>query len=208
MKLVSALSLLALAAAPSLALAAPVPLADFENNWNYGDLVDNTYAGNGVSFTNVLGLSNTPDFTYYTNAPSSQGTAMAQLDGVYNTTAFMNVANGIEGGLEFYYSTPSAITGAIKAYSGLNGTGSLLGTYSFVANDFNTIVDTDGTSYALYDSWTQGTFTFSGVAMSFDLSATANVAGLDNISSVPEPTSLALVAVGLGLVSMMRRRQA
>jgi hypothetical protein len=208
MKLVSALSLLALAAAPSLALAAPVPLADFEHNWNYGDLVDNAYAGNGVSFTNVMGLSNTPDFTYYTNAPSSQGTAMAQLDGDVNTTAFMNVANGIEGGLAFFYSTPTAITGAIKAYSGLNGTGTLLGTYSFAANDFNTIVDTDGTSYALYDSWTQGTFTFSGVAMSFDLSATANVAGLDNIASVPEPTTLALVAAGLGLVGMMRRRQA
>jgi beta-xylosidase len=161
-----------------------------------------------VSFTNVMGLSNTPDFTFYSNAPSSQGTASAQLFGDVNAKAYMNVADGIQGGLEFFYSTPSAITGAIKAYSGVNGTGTLLGSFDFSANDHHTFVDTDGSVFAVYDSWTKGTLNFSGVAKSFDLTATAGVAGLDNISAVPEVGSLALVSVGLGVLALVRRRQA
>lgn len=199
MKLVSTLSLIALAAAPALSSAA-TPLVDFEKTWAYGETVDGQYAANGVTFTNVLGFSNDPDFggTYYSNAPSMQGVGMAQLDGVVNTSAFMNVEAGVTGGLSLYYSTPEAITGAIKAYSGLNGTGTLLGTFDFSA------------SGAAYDVWTKGVFTFAGTAKSFDLTGTANLAGIDNISAVPEPESIALVLAGLSVVGMLasRRKQA
>lgn len=196
MKLSSALTLLALAAAPALSSAATPFLVDFEKNWSYGEAVDNQYAANGVSFTNVLGISNDPDFgTYYTNAPSPLGVAMAQLDGVVNTSAFLNVAGGVEGALSFYYATPSDIVGAIKAYSGLNGTGQLLGTFNFAANG------------AAYDVWTAATFTFNGTAQSFDLTGTANVAGLDNISAVPEPTSMALALAAIGMMAFIARRR-
>jgi hypothetical protein len=197
MKLVSALSLAALAAAPALSSAATPFSIDFEKNWAYGDAVDNQYAAQGVTFTNVLGISNDPDFggNYYVNAPSPLGVAMAQLDGVVNTTAFMNVAGGVDGALSFYYATPTDIVGAIKAYSGVNGTGDLLGSFNFSANG------------AAYDVWTAATFKFAGIAKSFDLSDTANVAGLDNVSAVPEPKSIALALAALGIMGLLARRQ-
>ncbi|MBC7702293.1 PEP-CTERM sorting domain-containing protein [Aquabacterium sp.] len=196
MKLLPAISfLVAVAAAPAMASASTV-LLDFEQNWQYGDAIDNVYAANGVSFTNVLGVSNDNDFTYYSGAPSMVGVAMAQLDGVLNTTAFLNVAAGVDSTLSFYYASPSEVLGAVKAYSGLNGTGDLLGSFDLVSN---------GTGY---DVWTSTTFNFTGVARSFDLTGSANVVGLDNISitAVPEPESYALALLGLGLVAALSRR--
>lgn len=200
MKLSSALTLLALAAAPALSSAATPFLVDFEKNWSYGEAVDNTYAASGVTFTNVLGVSNDPAFgsSYYSNAPSPQGVAMAQLDGTVNTKAYINVANGVDGLLSFYYASPVDIVGAVKAYSGLNGTGTLLGAFDMVAN---------GSSY---DVWTPVNFSFSGTALSFDITASANAAGFDNISAVPEPSSMGLVLAALGLIGLVstRRKQA
>ena len=179
MKLFSMISLVALAAVPAIASAAPLQV-DFETPWQYGEAVDNHYAASGVSFTNVLGVSNDSNFTYYTNAPSPIGVAMAQLDGVVNTSAFINVAAGLTGSLTFHFSTPSDVTGAVKAYSGENGTGTLLGTLNLKANA------------TAYDVWTPVTFTFTGTAKSFDLTGSANVVGIDNISAVPESGSALL----------------
>jgi MYXO-CTERM domain-containing protein len=197
MKLLPAISfLVALAAIPAIASASST-LVDFEQNWQYGEAIDHVYAANGVSFTNVLGVSNDSAFDpYYSGAPSMVGVAMAQLDGVVNTSAFMNVTAGVESSISFYYASPSEALGAVKAYSGLNGTGDLLGTFDLAAN---------GTGY---DVWTSTTFNFTGVARSFDLTGSANGVGLDNISitAVPEPESYALALLGLGLVAALSRR--
>lgn len=179
-------------ASPAFA-AAPLSI-DFEKSWDYGTAVDETYAADGVSFVNVIAFSNDADFTYYGNAPSMMGVAMVDLDGVSNTAAFMNVAAGVTGGLSFFYSTPEAATGAIKAYSGLNGTGTLLGTISLSANS------------ADYTVWNKAVLSFSGTAQSFDLTGTANLVGLDNIAAVPEPTSIALMLAGGALLLARRRR--
>lgn len=192
------LKLVSLAAA-ALFSAAPVfassPfLVDFESAWGFGTAVDDTYSAIGVSFTNVLGLSNDSDFTYYRNAPSPLGVAFAQLDGAINTAAFMNVASGVDNSLSFFYSSPEAVSGAVKAYSGLNGTGTLLGSFDLSA--------TDGE----YGVWKQSTFAFTGKALSFDLTQTAGIAAFDNISAVPEPETFALMLAGLGLVGAAVRR--
>ena len=206
MKLVPIAAALAIfAAAPAFAVTTVVPaqsfLIDFEKNWDFGSAVDNTYAAAGVTFTNVLGQSNNDGMgtlakgDYYANAPSPIGVAYAQLDGVTNTTAYMNVASGVDSALSFYYSSGASITGAVTAYSGLNGTGTMLGSFNLAATDNS------------FSIWAPVTFTFNGTAQSFDLSASANVVAFDNISAVPEPETFAMLLSGLGMMAFLARRK-
>ncbi|MEC5386743.1 PEP-CTERM sorting domain-containing protein [Uliginosibacterium sp. H3] len=181
--------------AASPAFAGTSFLIDFEKNWDYGTAVDNTYSALGVEFVNVLGLSNDADFTYFTNAPSPLGTASAAtFDAPGYSNAYLNVAGGVDGALSFYYSSPDAVVGAIKAYSGLNGTGTLLGTIDLTANTND------------YSNWTAATFAFAGTAQSFDLTGSANLVGFDNIAAVPEASTYAMLLAGLGLMGLVARR--
>ena len=181
---------LALGLTSSAFAAAPLSV-DFEKTWDFGQAVDDTYAAAGVSFVNVIAFSNSATDTFYSNAPSPLGVATAQLDGITNTAAYMNVAAGVQGGLSFHYAGTDMFT--VNAYSGLNGTGSLLGSV--------TVNATGG-----YDSWKQTVLGLTGTAKSFDLSGTNGVAALDNISAVPEPSSIALLLAGGALVLVRRRR--
>lgn len=209
MKLLSATALALSVLVPSMA-SATVFSIDFEKNWDYGTEVRSYYAGGaasdgttgpnvGVTFVNVAGLSNDAGFTYYSGAPSPRGTAYAFTSSP-SDRAFLNVGAGVSNALTFYYASPSAIVGAIQAYSGLNGTGTLLGSIDLAAN-------IDGSNG--YDVWSLATLGFSGVARSFDLTASANVAGFDNLATVPEPgTMLMLLAGATGIASLRRRRKA
>jgi hypothetical protein len=200
MKLSHVAALALLAMAPTLACASSF-VVDFEHPWNYGSDVNGYYAGGtaddgtsganlGVSFVNVSGLSNDADFTYYAGAPSPLGTAYA------HDNAFMNVDSGVSGNLSFFYSTPVAVAGAIKAYSGLDGTGTLLGTFDLGAN-----------SSESYDTWSSVTLRFDGLARSFDLTGSANVVGFDNISAVPEAASTAMMLAGVAVLAGLARRR-
>ena len=209
MKLLPAAALALFTAAP--ALAASSFLVDFERSWDYtnGD-VNGYYAGGtaadgatgsnlGVSFVNVSGLSNDASFNYYTGAPSMLGTAYAHTSAPEDR-AFMNVSAGVDNALSFFYSTPLSVVGAVRAYSGLSGTGVLLGSFNLPAN-----------ASAAYDLWTQASFGFAGTARSFDFTGGANVVGLDNISAtapVPEPsTVLLMLAGGAAVLRQATRRR-
>ena len=220
MKLALSTLLPALALGVALTGAAPVQAAaafsiDFEKAWDYTDGSINGYydggtaadgstapLNQGVSFVNVSGLSNDINFTYYANAPSPLGV-------VYATgAAFMNVAAGVDNALQFFYSSESAVLGAVKAYSGLNGSGTLLGTFNAIATG-GTFTSTAPQTYQ-FDGWTSTSFSFAGTARSFDLTGAAagNVA-FDNISAVPEPSSvLMMLAGGLLVAAQVARRRA
>lgn len=173
---------------------------DFEKTWDYanGD-INNYYNGGaaadlstggpnlGVSFVNVSGLSNDSLSTYYSNAPSMQGVAYA------HDTAYMNVAAGVVN-LSFWYSSLSDVTGAVTAWSGINGTGTLLGSFDLTANN----------SGATWDTWNSVVFSYTGRAKSFDFSGSANVAAFDNISTVPTPAAALLYGTGLAMFGAIR----
>jgi hypothetical protein len=175
---------------------------DFEKNWDYtngdvndyysgGTAADGTSGSNlGVSFVGVSGLSNDPNFTYYTNAPSLQGVAYAY------GTAYMNVAAGVDNALSFSYSSLANLSGAVRAWTGLNGTGTLLGSFDLGTNDIGTT----------YDTWTKATFSFAGTAQSFDFTGSANAVAFDNISAVPVPAAAWLFGTGLAMFGAARRR--
>jgi len=214
MKLFSAAALAMFATAP--AFASSSFLVDFERSWDYanGD-VNGYYAGGtaadgasganlGVSFVNVSGLSNDASFTYFTGAPSMTGTAYAHTFAP-DDRAFMNVVAGVDNALSFFYSSPLGVLGAVRAYSGLNGSGTLLGSFDVLAN-----------ASAAYDQWTAVTFSFGGTARSFDFTGGANIVGIDNIgasvAAVPEPSTVLLMLAGGAAVlreaTRRRRRQA
>ncbi|ALT76454.1 PEP-CTERM sorting domain-containing protein [Paucibacter sp. KCTC 42545] len=179
---------------------------DFEHNWAYDNSAVSEYynggtaadgssnsANLGVSFVGVFGLSNDELGPYFNNAPTPLGTAYVDA---LATSAYINVAAGVTNSLSFYYASPTAVVGAIKAYSGLNGTGTLLGTFDLAANG------------SAYDVWSKQTISFNGTAQSFDLVGSAGTVGFDNISAVPEPSALALMLAGVvGLAGMRNRRR-
>lgn len=197
MKLSTALSVLALAAVPAVSSASAAFVIDFNNAPGANVSVLDAYAAQGVSFTdNVLFLKNDAAGTYFTDANRGAGIAYVSTD----APAYMNVADSVGEKLTFDYTTMVDVT--ISAYSGLNGTGSLLGTYTLAANTVDAAVDL----------WTTTTFNFVGQAKSFDLrglAAAGSYAAIDNVTAVPEPTSLALLGAALGVVGFAaRRRQA
>jgi hypothetical protein len=197
-----------LASAPAFASSF---LVDFERSWDYANGDVNGYYGGGtaadgasgsnlgVAFVNVSGLSNDASFTYYTGAPSMLGTAYAHTFAP-DDRVFMNVAAGVDSSLSFFYSSPLSVIGAVRAYSGLNGSGALLGTFDLLAN-----------ASAAYEQWTAATFSFGGTARSFDFTGSANVVGIDNIVgaiSVPEPSTVVLMLLGGAAVLRRATRRA
>ncbi|RQO54751.1 hypothetical protein DBR47_22040 [Paucibacter sp. KBW04] len=189
--------------ATSAFAATPNWTVNFEHPWDYanggvasfynGGAADDGSSGGanlGVEFIGVSGLSNDADFTYYAGAPSPQGVAY-----VYGSSAFMNVAGGVDKGLALFYASASDVQGAIKVYSGLNGTGDLLGSFDLSAN-----------SSAAYEHWSKFTLSFAGIAKSFDLSGSVGTVAFDNISAVPEPSTLVLMLAGVAALTGWRRR--
>lgn len=203
-KLISTLAAGLLFAAPTF--SAPVVL-DFEGATSFSS-INGFYNGGtdsaGASGANVgvffggdaLALSNDVLGPYYSNAPTP-GTIMTAV----GADAALNASFGFTG-VSFYYSASE--NASVNVFSGLNGTGELLGTFSLLANSQS------GCSDTAFCHWDLTSLNFGGTAQSIQFGSAANVAGFDNvaITPVPVPAALWLMLSGLGsLVAFVRRKR-
>ena len=135
----------------------------------------------------------------FANEPSSSTIVFFTDPG----TAFLNVASGFVQRMSFYYS--SAAPAVVSLYSGLDGTGALLGTVNLLAQyDAGCVGDPNGD----FCRFSRVSIGFSGTARSIDFSATANQTGIDNITlGVPEPATWMYLIAGIGMTGASLRRR-
>jgi hypothetical protein len=151
----------------------------------------------GVSFgLDALVVTNDAFFTYYANAPTPSVLAAVGADSA------LNVAAGFSGAVSFHYSATENTT--VTVFSGLNGTGTALGTFLLSANDSACSAD------IAYCSWDLASLNLASVAHSIQFGSSAGVAGFDNITiaAVPVPAAgwMMLSALG-GLGAVVRRKR-
>lgn len=153
----------------------------------------------GISFGgDVLAAANSADFPHYSGAPTP-GAVMSAV----GADGAMNVASGFLGSLSFYYSAIENT--AVNVYSGLNGTGDLLGTINLVAN---ATAANGCTGDIAFCYWSTATFDFAGLAKSIQFGSTAGVAGFDNVTvnAVPLPAAGWLLLSAMGGFGALRRK--
>ena len=194
------MKLLPLAAAALFATPAfaGVVMIDFEAVTSFAS-IGNTYAASGVSFgPDAQGLVNDALGPYFSHAPSPVGVMF--LSGINAPDAAMNVAGGFYG-LSFFYSSAQAVTDAVQVWSGLDGTGDLISSFSLSENAALGCTDT------AYCHWDLLGGTFGRVAQSVTFAAGTQLAAFDNISVVPEPSSALLVGLAMTTLLVSRRRR-
>ncbi len=179
-------------------------LLDFYNGGT--DSVGNSGSNYGVGFgSNALSLvdADAGGSGNFGNEPSPN-TIMFFLSG----TAVLNYAPGFTTGFSFYYS--SSTDAVVNVYSGLNATGTLLGSIHLNAQAFD---GCSGDPTGQFCNWSAAGVAFAGTAMSIDFGGTVNQTGYDNITfgsatpTVPEPSTYALLALGLAGVGAIARRR-
>jgi uncharacterized protein (TIGR03382 family) len=168
--------------------------------------IGNFYAGQGVQFTgggsNALALvdSDAGGSGNFANEPSGD-TIMFFVSG--NATV-MNVASGFTTGFATYYTTIFS-TGTIELWTGIDGTGTLLGSAPMFALGSD---QSGGDPEGDYNRWDIASVNIGNqVARSVVFIGVANLIGFDDMvfGDVPAPGSVAVAGLA-GLVALRRRR--
>ncbi|HEX3157428.1 MAG TPA: PEP-CTERM sorting domain-containing protein [Gemmatimonadaceae bacterium] len=149
----------------------------------------------------------------FQQAPSGV-TAMAFVG---STNTFMNVAAGFDTGFSLFYTSPYA-TGFLSVYSGLGGTGTLLGSALLPLTPKQPGTPACPTTTLEYCPWIPVSVAFSGTAGSVVFGGATGAIGFDNItfgsidpstplSVAPEPGTWALLGSGLVVLAGFRARR-
>lgn len=205
MNLRQTLLALALVASPA-AFAAPVlgtvtmSFEDIPAVVSYTDAIGGAYSG--ASFSgDALKLDNNDGVgPYAENLPSGSNMMF-----VASGSSVLGALDGaLFGGVfSFSYTSLSAIAGGVQVYSGLNGTGSLLASFDLAGDG------TTGCTSGLPCNWHTQSLALGGHAGSIVFTGSDAVFDDISVTTVPEPTSLALVLAALaGATGMARRRRA
>jgi hypothetical protein len=125
-------------------------------------------------------------------------------------TPILNVTNGFDTGFSFFYTSSTAAT--VSVFSGLNGTGTLLGTIDLNAQ-YNQ--NCGGDPSGDFCNFTNAGVAFAGTAYSIDFGGTAGQTGYDDITfgsavaggAVPEPATWAMMLAGFGMIGFAARRR-
>jgi hypothetical protein len=162
---------------------------------NYGI----SFSASAVTLANDGLGNNGPNGEYFSNAPSGN-VVMLDTDG----SSVMNMAIGFVGTASFGYSSNAAALGAVKIFSGLNGTGTQLGSFD-LANNYDSGCAVPSATFCNFNVLSTA---FNGVAYSMTFGGNSNGVFFDDITvtAVPETSTWLTMLAGLGVVAFMRRR--
>lgn len=192
------------------------PYAYINNFYNGGTSSDGTSGTNfGVQFsTNAQAVCLNSLTVYCSNASrGGLGDASSQKGGLFfvsGTQAFMNRTAGFTTGFSFFYTSLSQ-PGSFTVWDGLNGTGTALATVNLAPNA------TQCPAYnAGFCPFQAAGVSFAGTGKSVTFAGVADQIAFDDVTfgnatpgtTVPEPTTVALMATGLlALAGAARRRR-
>jgi len=144
-----------------------------------------------------LGVTFTADFVTVATGLPFQAEELTSASGI------MDVLHGFNGTLSFYYTNSGPDDGAVNLYSGLDGSGSLLGTIALFAQatpDFTPVGAGGAIEFLPFES---AIFTGTPGALMFH-NITFGPPGSPPV--LPEPSSIRLLLIGLLAVWLTARK--